>query len=228
MDAKTQRKVLDLFDEGKLPQQIVDELAISMLQVVESLKVRLRIENDEVGLAAADEIRKQRAVESISDRLSVVDQSTPAVAPPVPAPVAKTDQHAPTIEARSAASAAIQDLSDNALVDLVRAGLAGLEPGLTAIEGGQPGGGRDPGSARIYARDRAGASVLIEVVARATSPDLLVRLLAAMGALQAGAAEQVRGILIANQFSDDIRHAAETVPSLELRTYRLTLSFAEP
>ena len=159
MDAKTQRKVLDLFDEGKLPQQIVDQLAISMVEVVESLRVRLRIDDSEVGQAANDEIRKQRAMESISDRLSVVDQSTPAEAAPAPASAAETDPAAPTIEARSAGSAAIQDLSENALVDLVRASLAGLEAGLAPIEGDQPVGGRDPGFARVYARDRAGASV---------------------------------------------------------------------
>ena len=80
MDAKTQRKVLDLFDEGKLPQQIVDELAISMLEVVESLKARLRIEDNEVEPAAIEEILKKRAVMSISDRLSAVDESTPSAA----------------------------------------------------------------------------------------------------------------------------------------------------
>ena len=82
------------------------------------------------------------------------------------------------------------------------------------IESDHPAGGRDPGPSVIYARDRAGALVLIEVVPRATTTDLLVRLLAAMGAFQEGAVEQVRGILIANHFSDDIRHAAETVLTL--------------
>ncbi len=223
MDAKTQRKVLDLFDEGKLPQQIVDQLGIPMLEVVRALKVRLRIDDGAVEQAANDEIRKQRAVQSISDRLRVVDGATPAV----PAPAAAADQPAPTIEARSAESAAIQDLSDHVLVDLVRTSLAGLEPGLTPIEGDHPADGRDPGPCRIFACDATGAPVFIEVVARATTSDPLVRLLAAMGAPRADAAHQVRGILIANYFSDEIRHAAETVPTLELRTYRVTLSFAE-
>ena len=69
--------------------------------------------------------------------------------------------------------------------------------------------------------------MLIEVVPRATTSDLLVRLLAAMGTLQEHAAQQARGILIATHFSDEIRHGARTVPNLELRTYRVTLSFAE-
>ena len=112
-------------------------------------------------------------------------------------------------------------------MDLVRASLARLESGLTPIEADQPGGGRDPGSCTIYARDGAGVSVLVEVVPRAATSDLLVRLLAAIGALQVGAAHPVRAILIANHFSDEIRHAARTVPNLELRSYHLTLSFAE-
>ncbi len=97
----------------------------------------------------------------------------------------------------------------------------------TPIESDHPAGSRDPGPSVIYARDRAGALVLIEVVPRATKSDLLVRLLAAMGTLQKLATQQVRGILIAYHFSDEIRHAARTLPTLELRTYQLTLSFAE-
>ena len=69
--------------------------------------------------------------------------------------------------------------------------------------------------------------MLIEVVPRATMSDLLVRLLAAMGTLQEHATQQVRGILMADHFSDEIRHAARTVATLELRTYHVTLPFAE-
>lgn len=225
MDATTQSKVLSLFDEGMLPQQIVDELGISMLDVVAALKVRLRIDESEVAEAANDEIRKQRAVDSISARLSLVDGSAPAVARP--APVAEIDRPAPTVDARSVGSAAIGDLSAPALVDLVGASLARLEPGLTPIEGDRPAGGSGSESSRIYARDGSGALVLIEVAASAPTPDLLVRLLAAMGTLQKDATHQVRAILVANQFSDELRHAARAVPALQLRTCHVTLSFAE-
>ncbi len=224
MNPKIQQKVLHLFDEGRLPQQIADALAISMHEVVGALKARLRLDDDEVDQFANDEILKQRAVAALSERLRVVDQPTassaqgPALAAPKPTPPS---------EPAPEQSPAIAREREPELRDLIRANLTLLEPGLTLAAGGPPVAG-DSGPAGIHATDRAGVRVIIEATTQAASAELLVRLLALMGAHQQHPAGPVRGILIANRFSQELTAAARAVPNVELRTYRVTVAFGDP
>ena len=223
MNPKTQRTVLRLFDEGRLPQQIADELAISMHEVVGALKARLRLDDDEIEQFANDEILKQRAVAALSERLTVVDQPT-AAAPLSAAPV--VSEPTPPSEPAPEQSPAIAREREPDLRELVRANLALLEPGLTMTDGGPP-TARDSGSSGIRATDRAGVPVIIEATTQAAGAELLVRLLALMGTHQYDPAEPARGILIANRFSRELAAAARAVPNLELRTYRVTVAFGD-
>ena len=99
-----------------------------------------------------------------------------------------------------------------------------LEQGLEIIDGGRervlPSGGRID----ITARDRVGTVVVIELKAGDAGRDAVAQILDYMGELQP-TEKQVRGILVAAEFSPHAVAAARMVPALELRKYRHKFTF---
>jgi RecB family endonuclease NucS len=76
----------------------------------------------------------------------------------------------------------------------------------------------------ITARDRAGATVVIELKAGPADRDAIGQILACMGDLMQGA-KSVRGILIAGEFSPRTIAAARAAPNIRLVWYGFRFSF---
>ena len=98
-----------------------------------------------------------------------------------------------------------------------------LEPDLTIIDGGKE-QSVPVGRIDITARDRAGATVVIELKAGSADRDAIGQILAYMGDLMRGA-ESVRGILIAGEFSPRAVAAARAAPNIRLVRYGFRFSF---
>jgi RecB family endonuclease NucS len=98
-----------------------------------------------------------------------------------------------------------------------------LEPGLTIIDDHKeqtvPSGRID-----ITARDRAGATVVIELKAGPADRDAIGQILAYMGDLMASG-KSVRGILVAGEFSPRAIAVARAAPNIRLVRYTFRFSF---
>jgi hypothetical protein len=105
----------------------------------------------------------------------------------------------------------------------LRQNIEQLDSGLTIIDDGKeqtvPSGRID-----ITARDRDGATVVIELKVGTADPDAIGQLLAYMGDLTAD--KGVRGILVAREFTSRLVSAARVVPSLRLVQYGFRFTFA--
>ncbi|MFZ5617888.1 MAG: endonuclease NucS domain-containing protein [Pseudomonadota bacterium] len=106
----------------------------------------------------------------------------------------------------------------------LRGAIDQLEGGLVIIDGGTE---RSVPSGRIdiFARDPAGAKVVIELKAVKAPRDAVGQVLAYMGDVQAEGGGSVRGILVAPEFDDRAVSAASVVPALQLFTYSFLFSF---
>jgi hypothetical protein len=110
------------------------------------------------------------------------------------------------------------------LQNALRANIDQLEPGLTVIDGGNE---RKVASGfiDITARDRSGATVVIELKkAGASDRDAIGQILGYIGDLMEST-ESVRGILVAGEFSPRVIAAARAVPNLSLVKYSFRFSF---
>jgi RecB family endonuclease NucS len=110
------------------------------------------------------------------------------------------------------------------LQNALRGNIDQLEPGLTITDGGDE---RKVASGfiDITARDRSGATVVIEPKKAGVSDrDAIGQILGYMGNLMEGT-QSVRGILVAGEFSPRIIAAARAVPNLSLVKYAFKFSF---
>jgi hypothetical protein len=101
-----------------------------------------------------------------------------------------------------------------------------LESGLRITDGGKE-QNVDSGRIDITAEDRNGATVVIELKAGGADRDAIGQILAYMGDL-AVKQKQVRGILVAGEFSPRAIAAARVVPNLQLREYAFKFTFESP
>lgn len=102
-----------------------------------------------------------------------------------------------------------------------------LEPGLEIIDDGAE-RTVDSGFIDITARDRTGATVVIELKRGTAGQKAVGQILSYMGDV---AAEEegrpVRGILVAGDFDHKAKSAARMVPNLSLRRYSVTFKFSD-
>ncbi len=113
------------------------------------------------------------------------------------------------------------------LQQAIRAKINQLEPGLHIVDEGKElliAGGRID----ITALDRHGRYVAIEVKNETADSDALVQLLHYMGSLKSTyQGQEVRGILIAPDFDEEVILAANVLPHVHLKRYRLDVSFED-
>ena len=105
----------------------------------------------------------------------------------------------------------------------LRANITQLEPGLTISDDGKE---QTVSSGRIdiAAEDKQGNAVVIELKAGTADRDAIGQILSYMGDL--GADKQVRGILVAGDFTARAISAAHAVPNVALKQYSFHFSFA--
>ena len=106
----------------------------------------------------------------------------------------------------------------------LRANIEQLEPGLEIIDGGKE-LTTEAGRLDITARDKSGATVVIELKAGIAAPEALTQLLAYMGVVAQKEQKPVRGVLIAGGFHPRIIFAARAVSNVQLRQYRFKFTF---
>jgi hypothetical protein len=115
----------------------------------------------------------------------------------------------------------------------LRDNIGQLEPGLKIIDDG-----REHRSAAglidILCEDPRGALVVIELKAGLAKDAALGQVLGYMGAITRELASEgkyagrpVRGIMVAKEFSDRVRHASLAVPNLRLASYAIQFSFED-
>jgi hypothetical protein len=112
----------------------------------------------------------------------------------------------------------------------LRQNIAQLEPGLRIIDDGHE-RRCAAGLIDILCEDAGGALVVIELKPGFAKDAALGQLLGYMGALKREMTDgeqaegSVRGILVAKEFEDRVRHASVVVPSLRLMSYQISFSF---
>jgi RecB family endonuclease NucS len=106
----------------------------------------------------------------------------------------------------------------------LRVSIEQLEPGLEIVDGGTE---RSVASGRIdiTAEDRQGAIVVIELKAGKADRDAIAQVLSYMGDVAGSGDKQVRGILVAGDFSARALSAARAAPHIELKKYSYRFSF---
>jgi hypothetical protein len=114
-------------------------------------------------------------------------------------------------------------------VDLQRAlrgNLAQLAPSLTVADDGSE---RAVATGRIdiLARDSRGVWWVIELKAGTASDRAVSQLAAYMGALVEEEEGEVRGLLVARDFTDKARYAARAIPGIELKRYGFSFTFED-
>jgi hypothetical protein len=111
------------------------------------------------------------------------------------------------------------------LQQALRKNIEQLEPGLKIIDGNKE-KPVESGRIDITAEDQTGTTVVIELKAEAADRDAIGQLLSYMGNLLADGRGQVRGILVAGDFTPRAIAAAKAVPNIELRKYGFTFTFS--
>jgi hypothetical protein len=113
----------------------------------------------------------------------------------------------------------------------LRNNLAQLEPDLKIIDDGRE-HGCAAGLIDILCEDPRGALVVIELKAGLAKDAALGQVLGYMGAITRELASEgkyadrpVRGIMVAKDFSDRVRHASVAVPNLRLVSYAIQFTF---
>lgn len=114
-------------------------------------------------------------------------------------------------------------------VDLQRAlrsNLAQLAPGLTVADDGSE---RAVATGRIdiLARDSRGVWWVIELKAGTASDRAVSQLAAYIGALAEEEGGEVRGLLVARDFTDKARYVARAIPGIELKRYGFSFTFED-
>ena len=108
----------------------------------------------------------------------------------------------------------------------LRANIEQLETGLKIIDGGVE-RITQAGRIDITAIDIEENTVIIELKAGRTSPDVIAQVLGYMGAIGIENKKPIRGIIVAGDFSDRVILAAEAVPNLDLIKYSFQFSFVQ-
>lgn len=121
-----------------------------------------------------------------------------------------------------------RDLEDNLATNLSQ-----LEPGLVALkkESFSPRqlDTKTVGIIDLVATDKAGRIVVIELKAGEASDRVCGQVQRYMGWVQENLAgdDGVRGIIVANSFTEGARYAAKVVPNLTLKQYTVSFKFVE-
>lgn len=109
----------------------------------------------------------------------------------------------------------------------LRAEIGQLEPGLEIIDDGAE-RSVESGFIDITARDRSGATVVIELKRGTAGQKAVGQILSYMGDMAAeDEGRQVRGILVAGDFDGKAKSAARMVPNLALRRYSVRFTFSD-
>lgn len=109
----------------------------------------------------------------------------------------------------------------------LRKEISQLERGLTIIDGG---GERsvESGFIDILAIDLSGALVVIELKSGTAKREAIGQIVGYMGDLMTEESEkQVRGILVAADFDKSCQSGVRAIPTLKLKRYRFSFTFAE-
>ena len=113
------------------------------------------------------------------------------------------------------------------LQSALRRAIGQLEPGLDIIDDGAE-RSVSSGFIDITAKDTDGAIVVIELKTGTARQKAVAQILSYMGDLAVEEPEtEVRGILVAGEFDKKARAAARVVPTLSLRTYRVSFQFTD-
>ncbi|WP_081724575.1 endonuclease NucS domain-containing protein [Asticcacaulis sp. YBE204] len=106
----------------------------------------------------------------------------------------------------------------------LRKHITSLEEGLVLIDDGVE---RivESGRIDITARDQNGITVVIELKAGPAGPNAVAQILSYMGDISSEEEGQVRGILVASEFTGKAKSAAKMVPHLSLTTYKVKFLF---
>ena len=113
------------------------------------------------------------------------------------------------------------------LQEELRSEISQLEQGLTIIDGG---GERsvESGFIDILARDQTGALVVIELKSGTAKREAIGQIVGYMGDLMADEPDsRVRGILVAAGFDKSCQSGVRAIPTLKLKRYRFSFTFAE-
>ena len=106
----------------------------------------------------------------------------------------------------------------------LRANIEQLEPGLAIVDGGTE-KSVATGRIDITAEDSQGNLVIIELKAAKAPDSALTQLLGYMGSIESPEAVKIRGILVAEEFSDRLISAAKLVPDISLKAYSIRFTF---
>jgi RecB family endonuclease NucS len=99
-----------------------------------------------------------------------------------------------------------------------------LEQGLVIIDEGKEQTTK-AGRIDITAQDQQGDLVIIELKAGSANPDCIAQILSYMGALAERNHKNIRGILVAGDFSPRVIFASRAVPNLQLKKYTFKFTF---
>ncbi len=99
-----------------------------------------------------------------------------------------------------------------------------LEPGLTIVDGGAE-KSVATGRIDITAKDSQGNLVIIELKAGVAPDSALTQLLGYMGSMEPVEEGTIRGILVAQDFTDRLVYAATMVPHVNLKAYAFRFTF---
>ncbi len=110
------------------------------------------------------------------------------------------------------------------LQQALRSNIVQLEPGLTIVDGGRERSVKSGGRIDILAKDRSGATVVIELKAGRANRDAVGQILGYIGELMSEDTP-IRGILVAAEFSPSTIAAARAAPNIRLVSYGFQFSF---
>ncbi|QND71035.1 endonuclease NucS domain-containing protein [Tardiphaga robiniae] len=106
----------------------------------------------------------------------------------------------------------------------LRANISQFEDGLAIVDGGIE-CKVAAGYIDILAKDRSGSFVVIELKADVARAASVAQILAYMGCIKRERGGDVRGFLVAADFEDRVKFAADAVPNLSLRKYGFQFQF---
>ncbi len=112
------------------------------------------------------------------------------------------------------------------LQEALRHNIEQLESGLSIVDEGKE-LTTESGRIDITAEDKEGSLVVIELKSGTASPDSIAQILSYMSTLSEEKNQDVRGILVAGDFSSRVLHASKSVENLKLKKYQFAFSFED-
>ena len=112
------------------------------------------------------------------------------------------------------------------LQEALRYNIEQLESGLSIIDGGKE-LTTESGRIDITAEDKEGSLVVIELKSGTASPDSIAQILSYMSTLSEEKNKDVRGILVAGDFSSRVIYASKSLENLKLKKYQFSFSFED-